>query len=304
MTVLGLDVGGTALKAVAIAEDGAILRRAQAPTDRGAGHEAVIDNAVRLLDDLRGTLRDDGHAPQSIGVVVPGVVDEAAGIATFSANLGWRDVPVRRLLESRLGLPVTLGHDVRAGAMAEGAVGSAQAVREYAFLAIGTGIAAALVLDGRIWRGAHGLAGELGHVQVASAGAMCACGKRGCLETVASAAAIASRYNTQRGAGSDVDAAGVWARRAEGDAVAAEVWAEAIDALARALAQMQAMVDIDLIVLGGGLAGAGEELLAMLASAIGRRLTFEHRPRLALAALGDQAGCIGAAMLARRSASS
>jgi glucokinase len=300
MTVLGLDVGGTALKAVAVARDGTILGRAQAPTDSGAGHEAVIDNAVGLLDTLREALGADRHTPESIGVVVPGIVDEAAGIATFSANLGWREVPVRRLLESRLGVPVTLGHDVRAGALAEGAVGAARAVQEYAFLAIGTGIAAALVLEGRLWRGGHGLAGELGHVQAETSGAVCGCGRRGCLETVASAAAIARRYNARARAGSDLDAAGVWARRAQEDPVAVEVWAEAIDALGRALAQMQTIVDIDLIVLGGGLARAGEELLEMLASDIGRRLAFEHRPRLALAALGDEAGCIGAAMLAAR----
>jgi glucokinase len=297
MTVLGLDVGGTVLKAVAVG-DGTILRRAHAPTDRGAGHEAVIVNAVRLLDALREAVREDGHTPRSIGVVVPGIVDEAAGVARFSANLGWREVPVRRLLEARLGLPVTVGHDVSAGALAERAVGAARGAREYAFVPVGTGIAAALVLEGRPWRGTHGMAGELGHVQIDPAGAPCGCGKRGCLETVASAAAIARRYNARTGADSHLDAAGVWTRRAEGDTVAAEVWADAIDALARALAQMQTKLDIELIVLGGGLAHAGGELLELLDSAIGRRLAFEHRPRLALAALGDQAGCVGAAMLA------
>ncbi len=300
MTVLGLDVGGTALKAVAVAGDGTILRRARAPTDRHAGSEAVIDKAVVLLDTLREALREDGEPPQSIGVVVPGVVDEAAGVASFSANLGWREVPLRRLLEARLGLPVTLGHDVSAGALAEGAVGAARGVREYAFIAVGTGLAAALVLEGRLWRGAHGLAGELGHVQVEAAGASCGCGKRGCLETVASAAAIARRYNARAGAGSNLDAAGVWKRRAEQDPVAVAVWAEAIDALARTLAQMQTVLDLDLIIVGGGLVRAGEELLELLASGIGGRLAFEHRPQLALAALGDQAGCVGAAMLAAR----
>lgn len=300
MTVLGLDVGGTALKAVAVAEDGTILRRAQTPTDRRAGHEAVIGKAVALVDELREALRADGDAAQSIGVVVPGIVDEAAGIARFSANLGWREVPVRQLLEARLGLPVTLGHDVSAGALAEGALGAARAVREYAFVPVGTGIAAALVLDGRLWRGAHGMAGELGHVQVDPGGAPCECGRRGCLETVASANAIAGRYNERVSAGPELDAAGVWIQRAENDAIAAEVWSEAIEALARVLVEMQTMLDIELIVLGGGLAGAGAELLEMLDSAIASRVVFERRPRLALAELGDQAGCIGAAMLAAR----
>lgn len=300
MTVLGLDVGGTALKAVAVAADGTILRQAQAPTDRRAGHEAVIDKAVGLLDTLREALRAEGHTPESVGVVVPGIVDEAAGVARFSANLGWREVPLREVLEARVGLPVALGHDVSAGALAEGAVGAARGARDYAFVPIGTGIAAALVLDGRPWRGANGMAGELGHVQVEPAGAPCGCGRRGCLETVASATAIARRYNARARTGSDLDAAGVWTRRAMDDSVAAEVWAEAIDALARALAQMQTMLDIELIVLGGGLARAGEELLEMLDAAIASRLVFERRPRLALAALGDQAGCIGAAMLASR----
>jgi glucokinase len=189
---------------------------------------------------------------------------------------------------------------VAAGALAEGAFGAARTVRDYAFVPVGTGIAAALVLDGRPWQGAHGLAGELGHVQVDPAGAPCGCGKLGCLETVASATAIARRYSARIGGGSGLDAAAVWTRRAQGDVVADTVWAEAIDAMGRVLADTQTTVDVELIVLGGGLARAGEELRDMLDRAVASRLVFESRPRLVLAGLGDQAGCIGAAMLALR----
>jgi glucokinase len=229
--------------------------------------------------------------PAAIGLVVPGVVDEAAGLAVFSANLGWRDLPLRDLLEERTGLPVAFGHDVRAGGLAEGALGAARGVRDFLFLALGTGVAGAAVLDGRPYAGG-GYAGEIGHVVVEPGGRECGCGARGCLETVASAGAIAARY------GHGATAAQVAARCAAGDPDARRVWREAVDALAGALAMYVGALAPAAIVVGGGLAEAGDQLLAPLGAALDERLTFQRRPRLCRAALGDQAGRLGAALLA------
>ena len=169
------------------------------------------------------------------------------------------------------------------------------------FLALGTGIAAAVVLDGRPYSG-HGYAGEIGHMIVDPGGPLCGCGGRGCLEAIASASAIANRYAALTG--ERVEAEDVPRRVAAGDAVAREVWREAIDALGSALAAYATLLAPDLVVVGGGLAEAGDALLAPLAGEIDRRLTFQRRPRLVAAQLGDQAAAMGAAMLAWRLAGS
>jgi glucokinase len=164
-------------------------------------------------------------------------------------------------------------------------------VRDFLFLAVGTGIAGAAVLDGRPYAGG-GYAGEIGHVIIEPGGRECGCGARGCLETIASARAIAERY------GGDASAADVAARCAAGEERACAVWQEAIEALAHALAMYVSVLAPEVIVVGGGLSEAGEQLLGPLDSALGERLSFHRRPRLRRAALGDQAGRLGAALLA------
>ena len=199
-------------------------------------------------------------------------------------------------MAARTGLPTALGHDVRAGGLAEARVGAGQGSRHVLFVAIGTGIAAAAVVDGVGYAGAHGAAGELGHVVVRPGGARCGCRQSGCLEAVASAAAVARRYADAAGRSPD-GAAEVARLAAAGDPVATEVWDETVDALADGLLIGQAMFDPAVVVLGGGLAEAGDQLLVPLAHTLRQRATFHRLPRLMPAALGDEAGCIGAALL-------
>jgi glucokinase len=284
--VIALDLGGTALKAGLVDPAGETLRALQRPSRRREGPDAVVAGLLAAVDELRAAAD-----PAAVGLVVPGIVDDAAGVAVWSANFGWRDLPLRALLEERTGLPVAFGHDVRAGGLAEGALGAGRGVRDFLFLALGTGIAGAAVLDGRPYAGG-GYAGEIGHVVVDPGGRECGCGARGCLETLASARAIAERY------GGDATAADVAARCAAGEARARAVWQEAIDALADALAMYVSLLAPELIVVGGGLSAAGDQLLHPLDAALDARLTFHRRPRLRRAALGDQAGRLGAALLA------
>jgi glucokinase len=289
--VIALDLGGTALKAGLVDPAGETLLTHHRPSRREQGPEAVIAGVLEAVDELSGAATRAGFLPVAVGFVVPAILDEAAGVAVFSANLGWRDVPLRGLLEERTGLPVAFGHDVRAGGLAEGELGAARGVHDFLFLALGTGVAGAVVLDGRPYSGG-GYAGEIGHVVVDPDGRECGCGARGCLETVASAAAIAARY------GPGASAAEVAARAAAGETAAKVVWRQAVDALADALAMYVSVLAPELIVVGGGLSQAGQQLLGPLDTALGERLTFHRRPALRRAALGDQAGRLGAALMA------
>ena len=294
--VVALDVGGTGMKCALVRPDGTTYRTERHPTGAERGPAAVVDGVLGVAEGLVGTARAAGLAPVAVGIAVPGVVDEATGTAVWSTNLGFRDVPLRDLLTARLDLPAALGHDVRVGGIAEARLGAGRDSRHVLFVAIGTGIAAAHVVAGSAFAGAHGAAGELGHVVVRPDGPRCGCGQSGCLEAVASAAAVGRRYLDLSGV--PATAAEVVALAAGGDEVAGRVWRETVDALADGLLTAQALYDAEVIVLGGGLAEAGADLLDPLGRAVRQRLTFHREPRLVRAALGDEAGCLGAALLA------
>jgi glucokinase len=296
--VIACDVGGTRIKAGLVDASGQVRHAVTAPTpvvagDGDATATAVLDRLARLAAELGEAA---GAPPAALGAVVPGLVDAAAGMALYSENLGWRDVPFARRLARATGLAVAFDHDVRAAGAAEQRLGAGRGRRDVAFVPIGTGIAAALVLDGRPYAGG-GWAGEIGHIDVGS-GLACACGGTGCLETVATAAAIARRY-TERSGHPVPGALDVAARLAAGDPDAAAVWDEAVDALAVALAVTAAVAAPELIVIGGGLSGAGDVLLKALRQRLDTRITPPQRnPELRITALGDQAGLLGAALLA------
>ncbi|MEU7956432.1 ROK family protein [Micromonospora humida] len=294
--VVALDVGGTGMKCALVRPDGSVLHAERHPTDAGRGPDAVVETVLAVAEGLADRARAAGSTPVACGVAVPGVVDEAVGVAVWSANVGFRDVPLRTLVGARLGLPAALGHDVRVGGIAEARLGAGRDARHVLFVAIGTGIAAAHVVAGSAAVGAHGAAGEIGHILVRPDGPRCGCGRPGCLEAVSSASAVARRYAEL--AGSAASAADVAGRAAAGEELAGRVWREAVEALADGLATGQALYDVDTMVIGGGLARAGGQLLDPLRAALRERMTFHREPRLVAAALGDEAGCLGAALLA------
>lgn len=225
-------------------------------------------------------------------------MDETRGVGIRSANLGWRDLDLRGPLVAATGLPVAIGHDVRAGLVAEAWVGAARDCLDVLFVAVGTGISAALRIDGRDLV-AGGYAGEIGHVPVEPDGPACGCGAHGCLEAVASAQAIARTY-AQR---AQLDPAAVSASRvAEGviacDPLARSVWMHAVDHLARVLAITALASGARLIVVGGGLVNAGGVLMEPLTAGITTYGGALRTPQVVPATLGDQAGCLGAGRLA------
>lgn len=289
-TVISIDVGGTVMKCALVDSNYSVVHSERHATGRDRGPEAVVENIIQVAEGL--AKRADTKA---IGVVVPGVIDEANGIARYSSNLGFRDVPLRDLIQERLGLKATLGHDVRAGGLAEARLGAGKGRSQVLVMPIGTGIAAAHVVNGIVASGAHGAAGEIGHIVVRPGGPKCGCGLLGCLEAVASASAVERRYAELTG--SSKSAAEIASALGE-DKHAELVWDETIDALADGLLTGQALYDAELIIIGGGLAESGETLLAPLRASLTKKASFHRVPEIVKAKLGDEAGCLGAALLA------
>ncbi|MCX4959752.1 ROK family protein [Streptomyces virginiae] len=297
--VIALDVGGTGMKAALVADDGTLLHEARRATGRERGPDAVVETIQDFAAELLDTGRERfGRPASAAGVAVPGIVDAENGIAVYAANLGWRDVPMRALLSSRLGgIPVALGHDVRTGGLAEGRIGAGRGADRFLFVPLGTGIAGAIGIAGRIEAGAHGYAGEIGHIVVRPGGPACGCGQHGCLETLASAAAVSRAWAAASG-DPDADAADCAKAVAAGDARAREVWLAAVGALADGLVTAITLLDPRTLIIGGGLAEAGETLFTPLRTAVEERVTFQRLPHIVPAALGDTAGCLGAGLLA------
>jgi glucokinase len=288
--VVALDVGGSAMKGAILDPHGQVMSLHRWPTPREEGPDVVV---AAVLEAVAALLRlADGAV--AVGLVVPGLVDDRGGIALFSENIRWRDVPFRELVADQCGLPVGFGHDVRAGGLAEHTLGAARGSDDVLFMPIGTGISGAMYVAGRLVE--NKFAGEIGHIDVGSAEA-CACGARGCLEAIASGASIAKRYNRATG-GSTTGAKEVLELMAAGDRTAGMVWDGAVDALARALATYTSLLAPELVVIGGGLSGAGETLLEPLRRRLHGLLVWQQAPRMVTAHLGENAACLGAGLLA------
>lgn len=294
--VLAFDVGGTTIKAAYIGADGtptAILRR-PSPEFGPSSADAVVASVV----ELSRRLTPPGTAPEAIGLTLPGIVDDETGFATYSENLGWRDVDFAALCASRLALPVAIGHDVRSAGTAEMELGAGRGHRTAVMVVLGTGISAAVFVEGRPVV-ARGYAGEIGHAVVVPRGEACVCGNQGCLEAIASAAAIARRYS--RMSGREVAGAReVVEAMVAGDPIASAVWDSAIDALALGLSHVASLLQPEVIILGGGLAEAGEHLFGPVEERLRSMLAYVPAPALARASAGENAGLLGSALLARR----
>lgn len=299
--VIAIDVGGTGLKGAIINRQGNILVQENRLTRRERGSEAVTTSVLDFASDLVKKAREalGAHSVVAAGVAVPGVVDESKGLVVAAVNLGWKDLSLRTLLEDRLGVQVIVGHDVRTASLAEGIMGAAQGSEDYLFLTLGTGVGAAVVLHGSLYIGVHGAGGEFGHMVVQPDGPLCLCGRRGCIETLASASAVVRRYRAMAQESEDITTVDVAKRAVEGDRVAEQVWSEAIEALSIGIANYVHLLDPERIVIGGGMADAGQILFDPLIAGLARQVTLEPVPPPVLpAALGNDAGYLGAALKA------
>ena len=279
---VGVDIGGTKTAILVTEPNGTVRARALAPTTVGASDQAPDRIAALVID----ALHEAGATPADVaalGVGVPGRVEPERGHVTLAVNLGWHDLPLGPRLESILAIPTILENDVRAAALGLHRRRLFGSTESLALLAIGTGISAGVVLDGELHRGAHGMAGEIGHVVVEPDGRECACGNRGCFETVAAGPAIVSRTlvgwaatrNGHAGAGhvataetavgsggSHAGAESVFAAAASGDPVARDVLETAGKAVAWGIHLLALAYDVERIVIGGGVSHAGEPFMA------------------------------------------
>jgi glucokinase len=296
--VIGVDVGGTTIKAAILDSDGLEFRRSERPTPRHLGPDAVIATTIEAIVELRAEL-PEGARLRAVGLVVPGIVDAEQGIAVYAANIGWQQLPLRQIVAEAVGLPVILDHDVRAAGLAELELGAGRGLQEVLFVALGTGIAAAVITRGQVSAGATGRAGELGHLPVFPEGEWCACGQRGCTETYASAAALSRRYSAASGI-SDVPAKDVISRAAAGDRLADEIFQDAITALGLALVHYVLLMDPELILIGGGMAASGAAVLRPLTREVQAGLAWRRAPAILTGRFAGDAGRRGAGLLAWR----
>ena len=299
--VAAFDIGGTDVKIALVDGGGRVLEARSIPTPTHDAEALVAALATVVAEAARD---NPEAAPQAIGVHVAGVVDDDRGVVVLAEHVGLRDVPMRDLLAAATGLPVAFGNDARGAGVAEFEMGAARGARDAVVITIGTGIGAAVFVDGRLYT-AGGRGAELGHLRTtpvgSEAGVRCACGGSGCLETVASAQGVAEAY--ARATGSATTAGGsarVFRAAAAGDAVAQRVVDACIDALALALAQLTAILSPEVVVVAGGLSRAGEQLLGPLRERLDSLLTFQRRPRVVAARFGGQAGVIASALIAGR----
>jgi glucokinase len=302
---LGIDVGGTKINAVRIDADGLVHAReilATPADDTDATLEALV-GALRAVHDERVV---------AVGVGAAGLVEALTGILRYAPNLAWRDVPLAKVVESALDLPVVVDNDCSAAAYGEYRLGAARGHRHVLYVGVGTGIGGGIVVDGRIDRGAHGFAGEIGHMIVERDGLRCGCGNDGCWETVASGSALAHQGRAAAlldpslaaRAGGDPEAVTgelvVQAAR-EGDAVAAAIVARVGRRLGEGIAGLVNIFDPEIVVVGGGVARAADVLLPPARAAAADTVEGgPYRPDVPIvpAALGPDAAAIAAGVMA------
>jgi glucokinase len=267
--VVGVDLGRTKIALGLIDPQNRIVARSRLATQSEAGPDAVVERIAQSVAELSAHLPNDAEIA-ALGICSPGPVDHAAGLVLEPHEMdGLHNTPLRDLLAKRLGVPVSIDHDAKSAALGEYHYGAGQGTRAMVYIVIGTGVGAAIVVDGQVFRGVHNLAGEVGHITINRDGALCACGSRGCVETYMSGPWLARHYAHRRlradsARASDSVASGelITHMAEQGEPIAIQVLEEAGSALGVAIASMAMIMDIDRYVIGGSVAKAGELLLA------------------------------------------
>ncbi|MGD8200854.1 ROK family glucokinase [Ornithinimicrobium sp. W1679] len=317
---VGVDVGGTRIKAGLVDPQGRVVEQVRHDTpDRTTAAGVVEDAVVAAVEELMALPVASDRGVTAVGVGAAGFVSAGEGRVVFAPHLSWRDEPLQERLRSRLARPVVVDNDANAAAWAEHRFGAGRGESPLLVVTLGTGIGGAVVRDGRLDRGRHGLAGEFGHMVLVPGGRPCECGNRGCWEQYASGSVLRREAVDLVAAGSpdlgellhrsggDVDrlqGEDVTAAAAAGDRVAGELLTEVGRWLGIGLANLVAALDPAAVVVGGGASEAGELLLGPAREALARHLVGRgHRPvpPVRAAALGVGAGLVGAADLARTS---
>ncbi|MGM1063292.1 ROK family glucokinase [Saccharothrix sp. Mg75] len=310
MLTIGVDVGGTSVRAGVVDGDGAVLDTARAATP--SGEEALEEAIGATVAEVASR-----HRVTAVGLAVAGFVAPDRRTVRFAPHLAWRQAPVADRISRRVGMPVVLEHDANAAALAEHRFGAARGAGVAALVAIGTGIGGALLIDGEVFRGAHGVAPELGHLRLVPDGRPCPCGKNGCWERYCSGTALsttavellarhpgASTLLTRESLGDSRAVTGrrVAAAARDGDPLALRALADLARWLGEGLALVADVYDPEVVVIGGGVSESAPLFLDEARDRYAAVVTGAgHRPlaRIRPAQLGDDAGIVGVATLAR-----
>jgi len=312
---VALDFGGTKLAAGLVDwQRGQVLRQARCATGPGRGARGQIADMLALVEGGLRLSADEWRAVAGVGVSFGGPVDAASGTVLHSHHVeGWGGLPLATILAEALGRPVLIENDANAVALGEYRYGTGRGTEDLVYLTISTGIGGGIVLGGRLWRGRHGLAGEIGHMVVRPDGPLCTCGNRGCLEALASGPSIARRAGEALAASAGgsrllalaggnpagLSAELVFRAAHAGDEVAAAVVAAVAEDLGLGIAMLVSVLDPGRVILGGGVAKAGEGLLAPVRRAFRRHAFPMLRDQVSIvqAAAPDEGGLLGAAAL-------
>jgi glucokinase len=318
----GIDLGGTKIQAVALSSRSKVVGDARLPTPQQGGPPDVVAAMAEALEEAAKAAGVEVGELSGVGVGSPGAVDAEAGTVAEARNLpGWTDepYPMASALEERTGVQVKLGNDVQVGVDAEFALGAGKDSDSLLGVFWGTGVGAGIILNGKPWVG-RGAAGEIGHIVIKQGGALCPCGRRGCMEAYAGRGAMEAKARklVERGHKTDLFKimekrgrtrlqSGIWARALDrGDPMAVRLIDRAVKALGAGIASACNLLDVDAVVIGGGLGTRlGEPYVRRIEEEMGHHLFVPERPpAVRLAALGDLGGAVGAALLipARRRA--
>ncbi|NLC32478.1 MAG: ROK family protein [Clostridiales bacterium] len=314
MYYIGIDLGGTDIKAGIINKNGEVLSKAQTATLANRPYQEVAKDmamcSLKALEKSSLTLDDIG----GIGIGIPGLADNVSGRVIFCTNLGWNDIPLRDEVQKYLNLPILIDNDATVAGFAESISGVSRGLHSSVFLTLGTGVGGGIVIDGKPWTGAHGVASEIGHLTIEIDGIPCTCGKSGCLERYCSATALkhisgeickfhpeCSLMKMAKGDSNNITGRMVMDLAKNGDEFALKIFHRYTKNLAIAINTIISFLDPDMIVLGGGISHAGQFLVDAILEKLPDYLMFKTLPysRIALATLGNDAGIIGAAMLSK-----
>lgn len=298
--VIGIDVGGTNIKTGLVSSKAKVVDRSEFATksfarDRKEMIRQIADEIKRLMDK-NGLFKKD---VQGIGIGLPGLVDAPNGIVRFLPNIpGWRNVPLKKKLEKKLGIPVFLENDVNLITLGEWCYGAGRGVQNMVCMTLGTGVGSGLILDGRLYRGVGFAAGELGHMPLNEDGPACGCGGYGCLESYVGnkhLVALAQKMTRKK----EVSLEAMYALAKQGDSVALKFWEETATHIGNNLAGVVNLLNPERIVIGGGVSNNHEFLFKTIYAVIKKRAmpTQSAMVKITRAQLGNDAGIIGAQVL-------
>ena len=308
---IGIDLGGTFIKFGAVDESGNILKKDKIPTPAGCDYRATVS---AIADTVKNMTADMGM-PKSVGIDCPGVIDSEHGMVVTGGNLGWENKPLAEDLGSLLGIPVTLANDANAAAYGEYMCGAGKAYKSIVLITLGTGVGGGVIFGGKLFTGELGAGAELGHEVIRMDGEACACGRRGCFEAYASASALVRQtrnamtchpesrmWELCKGSADNADGRTAFDGMRLGDKTAKAVVERYLNYLAEGIANIVNVFRPQAVLIGGGISAEGETITKPLHKKIDLKILGRGRyapVAIVAASLGNDAGLVGAAMLAK-----